>query len=220
MNDRKSYKNVNTYRSNVRSMSQLAKLFKPQYQFYCGLKHQWVRSAIDNTYRKLDDRVARPDEMLEGAVQAYKYFSTKMISMDDASDLEHIVTGNMLSVMKEERESSTGMEFREQFDIGEEKTMTWLNVDAYLDGFVSLDEDMNPQFRWLMVDPTELTKDDDENGKLRKIPVHKYMLSVTYFADYKATWTDGEVDTRIDRLWFQADATDDELGNWKIFRVS
>ena len=61
-------------------MSQLAKLFKPQYQFYCGLKHQWVRSAIDNTYRKLDDRVARPDEMLEGAVHAYKYFSTKMIS--------------------------------------------------------------------------------------------------------------------------------------------
>ena len=130
----------------------------------------------------------------QGAVQAYKYFSTKMISMDDASDLEHIVTGNMLSVMKEERESSTGVEFREQFDIGEDKTMTWINIDAYLDGFVSLDEDMNPQFQWLMVDPTAIKNEDESSdGKLRKLPVHKYMLSVTYFADYKATWTDGEV---------------------------
>ena len=129
-------------------MSQLAKLFRPQYQFYCGLKHQWVRKAIEQTYRRLDSRVASGDEMLEGAVQAYKYFSTKMISTDDASDLEHIVTENMLSVMREERESSTGQEFREQFDIGEEKTMKFHNVDAYLDGFVSLDENLNPYFRW------------------------------------------------------------------------
>ena len=54
---------------------------------------------------------------------------------------------------------------------------------------------MNPQFG-MMVDPTELTKDDDENGKLRKIPVLVYalaMLSLTYLP------TQTDLDRRICR---------------------
>ena len=55
--------------------------------------------------------------MLEGAARRQtRHVTISMVMRGFGTQ-----TGNMLSVMKEERESSTGMEFREQFDIGEEK---------------------------------------------------------------------------------------------------